>query len=516
MSVTFETISMQESSRTKNAKRNILWGFVNKIFSILLPFLTRTFLIQTIGAEYLGLDSLFTSVLQILNLSELGFGSAIVFSMYEPLANGRKDEICALLNFFRKVYLYIGLFILLIGFAIIPFLGSLIKGSIPSDINLVIIYFVFLSNTVLSYLLYGYKNSILNASQRVDVISNCASVTKGILAIGQGVVLYLTRNYYYFVFLLPLCTIMNNFLIYYYSNKLFPQYKCEGNISQDTVQKIKKRVMGLFATKFCAGMRNSVETISVSSFIGLSATAIYSNYYMTVAALTSICSVLASSILAGVGNCVVTESKDYNYSKMRMFDFTYLWICGVACTLFAVLLQPFMQWWVGEELMYSDYMALLFPLYFYSLRVGDIKGVYQDATGLWWENRYRAIIEIVMIVILNLILVRIVGAAGVVIATVFSMIVVNIGFGTHLLFKYYFKNNRLKEYYIDHIKYFLATLLSIIITLGIFKMLVLPFMIKLIVGVLISIVLPNILYLITLFRHPCLSESIAFVKNVLR
>ena len=100
---------MSVNDRTKNAKRNILFGLLNKIFSIILPFLTRTFLIQTIGAEYLGVDSLFTSLLQILNLSELGFSSAVVFSMYEPMAHQRTDEICALLNFFRKVYVIIGI-----------------------------------------------------------------------------------------------------------------------------------------------------------------------------------------------------------------------------------------------------------------------------------------------------------------------------------------------------------------------------------------------------------------------
>ena len=371
---------MSVDDRTKNAKRNILFGLLNKIFSIILPFLTRTFLIQTIGAEYLGVDSLFTSLLQILNLSELGFSSAVVFSMYEPMAHKKTSEICALLNFFRKIYVAIGLIILTIGLCLMPFLSNLVKGEPPSDINMYYVYLVYLINTAASYLLFGYKNSVLNASQRVDIISNCASVSKGLMAIAQGIALYLTYNYYCFVILLPIFTILNNLLIWYYSKKMYPELVCKGNISEETLMSIKKRVAGLFATKFCTGMRNSVETLSVSSFIGLTATAIFSNYYMTVAALTSICAVFANSILAGVGNRIVTDSKEDNYKQMRMFDFTYLWVCGVACTLFAVLLQPFMKWWVGEDLMYGDSIYLLFPLYFYTLRVGDIKGVYQDAT----------------------------------------------------------------------------------------------------------------------------------------
>lgn len=508
---------MSVTERTKNAQRNILFGLLNKIFSILLPFLTRTFLIKTIGAEYLGLDSLFTSILQILNLSELGFSSAVVYSMYEPMAKEETEKICALLNFFRKIYVVIGLFILTVGICLIPFLDDFIKGSTPSDVNIVVVYLVFLVNTASSYLLYGYKNSILNASQRVDIISNCASVTKGLLAITQGVALLLTYNYYYFVVLLPICTILNNLIICYYSKRLYPDYVCSGSISEETRHSIKKRVMGLFATKFCTGMRNSVETLSVSSFIGLTATAIYSNYYMTVGALTNICSVFATSILAGVGNCIVTESREVNYKQMRVFDFIYLWVCGVACSMFAVLLQPFMLWWVGEELMYADTIALLFPLYFYSLRVGDIKGVYQDAAGLWWENRYRAIIEIVMVVCLNVILIHLIGVAGVVIATVSALILVNIGFGTHLLFKYYFKNGLLYEYYRDHVKYFLATLTSVVLSYLIYKYLCsqISLVVSLSISVVLSAILPNIVYSLSFRNHPCFTSSVKLVKRAI-
>lgn len=506
---------MSVNDRIKNAKRNILFGMLNKFFSIILPFITGTFLIQTIGAEYLGVDSLFTSLLQILNLSELGFSSAVVFSMYEPMAYQKTLEICALLNFFRKIYVTIGLVILTIGICLMPFLANFIKGEVPSDINLYIVYLVFLINTASSYLLFGYKNSVLNASQRVDIISNCASVSKGLMAISQGIALYLTYNYYYFVILLPIFTVLNNLLIWYYSKKLYPEFVCRGSISNETLSSIKKRVAGLFATKFCTGMRNSVETLSVSSFIGLTATAIYSNYYMTVAALTSICAVFANSILAGVGNRIVTNSQEENYKQMRVFDFSYLWVCGVACTLFAILLQPFMKWWVGEELMYGNSIYLLFPLYFYTLRIGDIKGVYQDASGLWWENRYRAIVEIAMVICLNLLLVQFIGAAGVIVATVSALVLVNIGFGTHLLFKHYFKNGKLMEYYIDHTRYFVATLISVALMTWISNIIGMASVFSLIICVCIGTLLPNTLYYLFFRKHECFIPSIKMVFNIL-
>lgn len=455
---------MQKNSRTENAKRNIVFGLFNKFFSIVFPFITRSFLIKTIGAEYLGVDSLFTSILQILNLSELGMSSAIVFSMYEPMAKGDTNTICSLLNFFRRVYKYIGLFILSVGLCFIPFLDYFIKGDVPADINVLVVYLIFLFNTVIGYMLFGYKNSILNASQRVDVISNCASITKGLLALVQGIMLYTTYNYYCYLVVLPLTTIVNNFLIYYYVKKNYPEYTCRGDISKETLHSFKKRVAGLFATKFCSGMRTSIDSLCVSAFIGLTVTAIYSNYYMVVVALTNICSVFAASILAGVGNRIVTNTPDSNYRQMRVFDFVYMWFSGIACVCMVAFFQTFMRMWVGNDLMFPDYMPFLFGLYFYSLRTGDMKGVYQDASGLWWENRYRAFFEVGLNIVLSIILVQLIGPAGVVLSAVTSLLLVNFGMGSHIVFKYYFKNGKLKEFYVDHIKYLLTTSITVMMT----------------------------------------------------
>ena len=75
-----------ESSRIKNTTRNMLAGAIYKIITLLFPFVINTIIIKTLGVEYLGLNMLFASILQVLSLTELGFGSALVFSMYEPIA----------------------------------------------------------------------------------------------------------------------------------------------------------------------------------------------------------------------------------------------------------------------------------------------------------------------------------------------------------------------------------------------------------------------------------------------
>ena len=200
-------------SRTKNAVRNIYSGMFNKIFTIFFPFLIRTVLIKKIGIEYAGPNSLFSSILQVLNLTELGFASAVVYSMYKPIAEDDKDTICALLNFYKRVYFIIGLVILALGTAVMPFLPHLIKGNIPQDINIYVLYSIYLVNTSLSYLLFGYKNSLLNAHQRRDVISNILTITQGLMNICQLLILVTIKNYYLYVLMMPIFTVLNNVMV---------------------------------------------------------------------------------------------------------------------------------------------------------------------------------------------------------------------------------------------------------------------------------------------------------------
>lgn len=148
-----------EIERTKNSARNIRWGIIQKLAQSLGPFVVRTVLIYVMGAEYAGLNSLFTSILSVLSLTELGFSQAIVYSMYKPVAEGDKEKICALLNIYKRAYHVIGYVILGIGCAIIPLIPFLISGDVPAGINLYILYIIYLLNTVISYFLFAYKTA---------------------------------------------------------------------------------------------------------------------------------------------------------------------------------------------------------------------------------------------------------------------------------------------------------------------------------------------------------------------
>lgn len=185
--------------RTKNASRNIIFGGVLKIYQILIPFLMRTAMIYFMGVQYLGLNSLFTSILQVLNLAELGVGSAMVYSMYKPIAEDDEITICALLKMYKKYYNIIGLVIAIVGIIVTPFVPQLIKSDLPAELNIYILYLMNLGITVLSYWLFAYKNSLLQAHQRIDITSRVTLVTNTVQYALQLLVLIMLKDYYIYV-----------------------------------------------------------------------------------------------------------------------------------------------------------------------------------------------------------------------------------------------------------------------------------------------------------------------------
>nr|MCR5608198.1 hypothetical protein [Lachnospiraceae bacterium] len=149
------------AGRSAKSIRNVTIGLASKIIILLLAFISRKLFISVLGNEYLGINSLFTDVLTMLNMAELGFGVAMSYSFYKPLAEKDEDKLAALVNFFGKVYKIIALAVATIGICLIPFLEVLIRteNTIP---HLRLYYILYLTNTVCIYFCV-YKSSIINA-----------------------------------------------------------------------------------------------------------------------------------------------------------------------------------------------------------------------------------------------------------------------------------------------------------------------------------------------------------------
>lgn len=270
--------------------------------------------------------------------------------------------------------------------------------------------------------------------------------------------------YYFYVATMLVLTIINNILNARIVGKKFPQLKCEGKVTSKDKREIKKQVSGLMVSKLCFMTRNSFDSIFVSAFISLTMTTIYNNYYYIVNAIVGVMNVITSAMIGGIGNSIAAESKKKNYNDFTVFNFIYMWISSWATVTLFCLYQNFMVLWVGEKLTLPLLAPVLFSIYFYALKMCDIRTTYTSAAGLWWENRSRAICETIANIVLNYLLVRIWGVYGIVLATIIPLILINFGFGAQVLFKHYFTDEKISKYFIDNLGYAVVTIISVIVT----------------------------------------------------
>lgn len=445
------------ATRTQHARRNILTSVINKLVIMLTNFIMRTVLIKYLGEVYLGLDSLFVSILQILSLTELGISAAMVYSMYKPLAENDTPAVCALLKLYRTVYRWIALAMTVLGLAITPFLHLIVKKDMPGDVNLYLLFFINLANTVLSYVLFAYRSSLFTADQRYSVNNNIYSVFKiGSTAI-QIVAIILLKNYYFYTIVLPLTTILKNLVTYVISNKMYPQYKCEGVVPKEEINNIKKRCAGMFLHKLSFVFRNSLDSIVLSAFLGLTVLAKYNSYYYIINAISGIMILVSNSVTASVGNSIVVETKQKNYADFNKLQMLYMWltswltVCLVGCT------QPFIKLWVGEKMMFGDGIMAIFCVYFFSTHFSRVCHLYRQAAGLWWQDRYRPIVETVVNLGLNILLVRFIGVSGVMLSTIFCIVFIEGTWGTAILFRHYFTEEKQSKYMLKLLWYWFMT-----------------------------------------------------------
>lgn len=449
--------------RTKNAARNVVFGMILKIYALALPFVMRTAMIYWLGIEYLGLNSLFTSVLEVLNLAELGVGSAMTFSMYKPIAEDDRDKICALMNLYHCYYRVIGGVVLAGGLVIFPFLPNLIKGDIPSDINIYILYLLNLSATVLTYWLFAYRNSIFNAYQRTDIISKVTMVTDTVKYAIQLLVLAFFHNYYLYVITILVTQILNNICIAYLSKKMYPQYELKGKVSKSEQKKINKRIGDLFTSKLGGTIVGSADTIVISSFIGLKILAVYQNYYYIITALSGLVIILFNAVTAGSGNSMVTESTEKNYHDFKKLSWISYWLIGfVICGLFC-LYQTLMKVWVGADLMLDNSFVPLFCLYFAGNMTIQLLSVYKNAAGIWHEDRFRPLISGLANLALNLIMVKFIGLYGILLSTIISIYFISAPWLLHNVFTLIFPG-KFKDYRKDLVAYMSVIIVVTFIT----------------------------------------------------
>ena len=447
-------------------------------------------------------------------MAELGFASAVSFSLYKPVAEGNTEKICALMAFYRKVYSITGTIVLGIGVLFIPFLKLLISGDVPSDVNLYLLYIIYLIETAMSYYVCAYKSVLLSVHQRNDVDSNINSIAHLIVYVLQVILLLLFKNYYIYIALDLGFSVAYNLLIARKVSVMFPDYRCKGMISKEESRDITKNIYGMFLFKICAVMRNSLDTVFISALMGLTAVTIFGNYYYIVSAISVMLSIILNAIKGGIGNSIVTKTVDQNYTEMKSFVLMFAWISGVCTSCLVCLYQPFMKIWVGSDLMVDDVTMFLFCVYFYMMTAGSIRFLYHQCAGLFWQRRYWTIAEALVNMVGNYFFVKLYGIKGILISTVLALILVDFLYSSRIVFDYYFKNKKIGKYYLTCVFYFTVTFIAAVLSYLTCVILPLDGWLAIIVRLVVCLAITNGVYYIFYSRLPIFKEVLKYVNRI--
>lgn len=503
-----------KTNRSENAVRNIFFGFLLRAYQIVVPFIMRTMVIYFLGMEYVGLNTLFSSVLQALNLTELGIDSVMAFCMYRPIVEEDGEAICATMKLLRSNYRRIGAVIGVLGLCMVPFVPRMIEGSVPPELNIYVLYLLYLASTVLSYWMFSYKTCLLNAHQREDVYSRIALLVSTAQYILQCVVLLVFRSYFWYLVLSLANQLAANVLAAREVSRRYPDYKARGELPAKTVAEINERIRDLFTMRIGAVMINAVDSMTISAVLGLTVLAVFQNYYFILVSIIGFVMVFFTACTAGIGNSLIVETKEKNFADLKKFTFLICWIAGFCVCCLLCLYQPFMTLWVGEKYLLSMGTVVCLCVYYFAYEVGQLLNTFKDAAGIWHSDRFRPWLTALANLGMNLIFVRLWGVLGIVLATALATAFVSVVWMLRVLFRQLFAPEQLMGYLMTVLSYGLTILAVCAVTWWVCEQFTFGAFLTLIVRGVICVILPNALFLLCWFRRTEFRQCLQMATNI--
>lgn len=504
-------------TRTQNVKRNTAYSIVKFAVQLVLQFVLRTVLIYTLGAKYLGVNGLFTNIFSLLNLAELGIGSAIVFSMYKPIAEGNMEQVKALNNLYKKLYFIIALVVGVLGAAITPFLPYLISGDTSGlNINIYIVYLLFLANTLVGYF-SAHKRSLLFAFQRNDVENKVKSGTLIVSTGLQIVALLLFKNFYAYVILMVVGTLIDCILVQVFANKLYPEINGKAEPLHPSIKKeITKNVAAMSMHKIGGAVVFSTDNILISALVSYIVLGYYSNYILITTSLISFISLLVNSLQASVGNYMQTKTNNEVYDFYLKSNFAFSWIVGFCSVCLICLFQPFMYIWTGNmEYLLPNLSVLLIVISFYLSKMRTNTLMFRDCAGLMWQDRWKPIAEAGINLVASIVLAKCIGLNGIILGTIISTIVAPLWVEPFVLYKYYFKKS-VWRYFGKYAFYTVVTVGAGALTYWLCSLLPFAGIGWFVLKCGICLVVPNVIFLLCFFKTSEFKGVIGLAKQVLK
>ncbi|MGE9975891.1 lipopolysaccharide biosynthesis protein [Coprococcus catus] len=448
-------------SRTSNSIKNISANIMYQVLSFVLSFVSRTVFIQVLGVGYLGINGLFNDVLSMLNLAELGFGTAMTYSMYKPLAEKDYDTLAGLTNFYKKVYRIIAFSIALIGILLVPFLPYLV--NLEQDIpNLELYYLLFLASNVASYLV-TYKTTVMYADQKNYIFVKYTAYWSVAQTATLTLVLFMTHNYIIYLCVQVLFVYASNFQKSFVAQKRYPFIGKKVKLPKEKRNGIFKDVGSAFLYKIANVLITATDNTLISVIVSTEMVGFYSNYQIVTSRLGTIVSTVFSSLITSLGNLLTNESDERRFHVFQIMQSVSLILSTFFVTCIFLLEEDFIRVWLGEDFVLGTLalVAIVFNFYF-AISIMPIT-TFREAAGLFRKTKFVMLWTAFFNLMLSILLGRQIGLPGILFATSISKMLTSFWYEPILLFKEYFKKP-CYLYFLQMLKGLGITLLSVAVS----------------------------------------------------
>lgn len=497
-------------SRTKSSFKNIIFTVGGQLSKEVLAFVVRTVFIKTLATEYLGVNGLFTNILSFLSLAEMGVGSALIFSMYKPMADHDEERLKMYMAVYKKVYTFIGIFILAGGASLTPFLDVFMKER-PNIPHLELIYILYLLNTGATYF-FAYKGSIFNADQRAYIVTANTTLFNIVQSVVRIVVLLTTKNFIAYLSLSIIVVYIQNFTIAKKADKAYPFIK-EKNVQKlpkEEAKTLSKNIGALLLHKVGAVILNSSDNIIISKFVGVVSVGLFSNYSLIINAVKTTFDMVIGAVGTSIGNLCVKESDEKAYQVHNAILFINTWIGAFCVICLFNLLNPFISLWIGDEYLFPKSAVLAIVISFYiqvTMRTGEM---FKSASGLFWNDRYAPIAQCLLNIVVSILLVKKYEITGIFIGTTIAMILTKWWVTPYVVYKHKFKKS-VRLYFAKYFWFTAIAAVAFIVTTYAVTFVPGNTWIAFIGKVIVSAITPNVLFLGAFFK----TEEFKYCLNLI-
>ncbi len=449
----------EKITRTEYSVRNTSVGMISSVAAMLIGYVLRVVFTHTMSESYVGLNGLFTDIVSILSFSELGIGTAIMYALYRPVAEGDIEKQKSLMKLLRNFYMIVVALVAVLGCALMPFMRFIVKDY--SDVgHLTLIYILYLVNTACTYLLV-YKKAMLDAQQKMYIGVLIQTISWILQDVFKIIALLVWHNFILFLVIGIVFTLLGNIVISVAANRAYPYLKDKDvkPLPREEKKRIFTNIRAMMMHKLGDVVVNNTDNLILSSFVGLLSVGSYSNYYLVLASIRQVMSQVFQGITASVGNLGVMEDEKQVESVFDIALFLGQWMSGVVFICLFELLAPFVALSFGEKYLFSKGIVFVLCLNFYLNGLQNAVRTFKDSMGLFWYDRYKAIVQAALNIVISLILVKYMGVIGVFLGTTISMVLTTFWVEPYVLYKHGFKTS-CRKYFIRLVIY--AALMAVV------------------------------------------------------